>query len=46
MSSYAFWYYGADAVPSVEDTIDTFADGPLTTDAEIERIIGRVESTD
>ena len=46
MSSYAFSYYGADAIPSFEDTIDTFADGLLTTDAEIERIIGPLKSTD
>lgn len=46
MSSLHFWYYGADALPSVENTIDTFADGLLTTDAEIERIIGPLKSTD
>ena len=46
MSSYAFFYYGADAIPSVENAIDTFADGLLTTDAEIERIIGPLKSTD
>jgi hypothetical protein len=46
MSSYAFSYYGADTIPSVEDTIDKFADGLLTTDAEIKRIIGPVASTD
>jgi len=46
MSSYAFSYYGADAIPSVEDMIDTFADGSLTTDAEMERIIGPLNSTD
>ena len=46
MSSYAFLYYGADAIPSVENAIDTFADGLLTTDAEIERIIGPLKSTD
>ena len=46
MSSYAFAYYGADAIPSVEDTPDTFADGTLTTDAEINRIIGPVARTD
>ena len=27
MSSYAFFYYGADAIPSVENTIDTLANG-------------------
>ena len=49
MSSYAFSYYGADAIPSVEDTIHSFhsfAHGLLTTDAEIERMIGPVERTD
>ena len=46
MSSYAFSYYGADAIPSFEDTIDTFVDGRLTTGAEIERIIGPLKSTD
>ena len=46
MSSYAFSYYGADASPSVEDMIDTSADGSLTTDAEMERIIGPLKSTD
>jgi len=46
MSSLHFSYYGADAVPSVEDTIATRADGLLTTDAEIERIIGPVARTD
>src|SRR5262249_54425861 len=44
--SYAFSYYGADAIPSVEDMIDTSADGLLTTDAEMERIIGPLKSTD
>jgi len=39
MSSLHFRYYGADAIPSVQDTIDTLA-GSLTTDAEINRIIG------
>jgi hypothetical protein len=45
MSSYAFSYYGADAIPSVQDTIDTLA-GLLTTDAEVERMIGPVARTD
>ena len=45
MSSFHLRYYGADAIPSVEDTIDTLA-GSLTTDAEINRIIGPVASTD
>jgi len=39
MSSLHYQYYGADAMPAVEDTIDTLA-GSLTTDAEMERIIG------
>jgi hypothetical protein len=49
MSSYAFSYYGADAIPSIEDTIHSFhsfAHGLLTTDADIERMIGPVERTD
>ena len=46
MSSCAFSYYDADAIPSVENTIDAFAYGPLRTDAEIERIIGPVARTD
>ena len=46
MSSLHFSYYGADAIPSVEHTIDTLADGSLTTDAEIERTIGPVARTD
>ena len=46
MSSCAFSYYGADAIPSVENTIDAFAYGPLRTDAEIERIIGPIKSPD
>jgi len=25
MSSLHFWYYGAEAIPSVQDTIDTLA---------------------
>jgi hypothetical protein len=44
-----FAYYGADAVPSAEDTIRSFrsfADRLLTTDADIERMIGPVASTD
>src|SRR5215831_8217406 len=45
-----FAYYGVGAVPSVEDTIHSFIhsspDGLLTTDAEIERMIGPVERTD
>jgi hypothetical protein len=44
-----FAYYGADAVPSAEDTIHSFhsfAHGLLTTDAEIERMIGPVARTD
>ena len=45
MSSLHFWYYGADAVPSVEDTIDTLA-GSFTTDAEVARMIGPVARTD
>jgi hypothetical protein len=45
MSSLHFRYYGADAIPSVQDTIGTLA-GSLTTDAEIERIIGPVARTD
>ena len=45
MPSLHFRYYGADAIPSVENTIDTLA-GLLTTDAEIERMIGPVARTD
>jgi hypothetical protein len=45
MSSLHFWYYGAEAIPSVQDTIDTLA-GSLTTDAEIKRSIGPVANTD
>jgi hypothetical protein len=41
-----FAYYGADAVPSVEDTIHPFAEGSFTTDAEIEKMIGPVGRTD
>jgi len=41
-----FAYYGADAVPSAEDTIHSFAGGSVTTDAAIERMIGPVERTD
>jgi hypothetical protein len=46
MSSYAFSYYGADTIPSAEDTIDTFAHGSLTTDAEIKWLVGPVASND
>jgi hypothetical protein len=41
-----FAYYGADAVPSVEDTILPYAEGSFTTDAEIEKMIGPVARTD
>ena len=41
-----FAYYGADAVPSVEDTVHPFADGSFTTDVEIEKMIGPVGRTD
>jgi hypothetical protein len=46
MSPYAFSYYGADAIPSVEDSTETLANLSLTTDAEIEKIIGPIASTD
>jgi hypothetical protein len=44
--SYAFSYYGAETLASVEDTIDAFADGALMTDAAVKRIVGAVAPTD
>ena len=41
-----FAYYGADAVPSTEDTIHSFVDRSVISDAAIERMIGPVERTD
>jgi len=44
--SYAFSYYGAETLPSVEDTIDAFAGGAFLSDAEVKRIVGPVAPTD
>jgi hypothetical protein len=41
-----FAYYGADAVPSVEDTIRLSTGELFTTDTEIEQMIGPVKRTD
>jgi hypothetical protein len=41
-----FAYYGADAVPSIEDTIRPFAVGSFTTDVEVEKMIGPIRRTD
>jgi hypothetical protein len=38
-----FAYYGADAVPSAEETRPSLG---LTTDAEFERMIGPIKRTD
>jgi hypothetical protein len=44
--SYAFSYYGAETLPSLEDTIDAIADGVFMSDAEVARIVGPVAATD